>query len=309
MTYGLLARRRAGSLALAWLAAMVCLVPASAQTLQGVAERLADPRPLVVAHRGCWRQPAENAISAIERCADLGVDMVEIDLRATQDGVIVLLHDASLNRTTNLQGVLRETPYEVVKAARLREGMGGPDAPLTDQHVATFEQVLDAAKGRVLLFLDIKDPIHAQVQQLVRRHGMERQVLYSVNRSFGPSLFAGLPMEQTALMPKFDQYQEGRCLADGDPTPDMARFETLHAPVFEVVFCDDAYLARVRARTGRAGLWVNALGPRFMAGREEGDALSRPDALWGVLLDRGVTAIQTNFPEQLLAYLKRTGRR
>src|SRR5688500_19729358 len=93
---------------------LVLLLTASAVATAGehreqvvsVTARLADPRPLVIAHRGCWRQPAENSLAAIAACAALGVDMVEIDLRQTKDGVIVLLHDDSLERTTSLSGPL-----------------------------------------------------------------------------------------------------------------------------------------------------------------------------------------------------------
>src|SRR5688500_8652637 len=72
-----------------------------------VRQRLLDDRPLVIAHRGCWRQPAENSIAGLRKCADIGVDFVEIDLRETADGVIVLLHDDTLDRTTTMRGRLR----------------------------------------------------------------------------------------------------------------------------------------------------------------------------------------------------------
>lgn len=274
-----------------------------------LAARLADPRPLVVAHRGCWRSPAENALAGLRACIALGVDMVEIDLRRTQDGVIVLLHDATLDRTTSLTGVLAQTPYAALETARLRHGQGGPEAPLTDEAPPTFEQVLEASKGRIFLFLDIKDPIHAEVADLVRKHGAEHRVLFSVNAAFGPAVLTPALVGDAALMPKFDQYAASTCAPDADPADQAAAYAGLRAPIYEAVFCDDAFLARVRARTGGAGLWVNALGPRFMAGREEGLALRDPDAVWGALLNLGVTAIQTDHPAELAAYLRKIGRR
>lgn len=70
---------------------------------------LIDPRPLVIAHRGCWRETAENSIEGICKCAQLGVDLVEVDLRVTEDGVVILLHDDTLERTTSLRaGSLRQ---------------------------------------------------------------------------------------------------------------------------------------------------------------------------------------------------------
>lgn len=269
-----------------------------------LAQRLADPRPLVVAHRGCWRKPAENSLAGMAYCMEHGADMIEIDLRETSDGELVILHDATLDRTTNLKGRLHDTSLAAVRATRLREGMGGPDAPLTDQHVPTFEEALKAAKGRTLLFLDIKEPVHAKAAALVRRYGMADQVLWSMNRTYGPALYASLGIAPSATMPKFDEYDHGQCRRAADASADKARYAGAKADIYEAVFCSDAYLAQVRSTVGKAGLWVNALGPTFMAGREEGDAMTRPDIIWGQLLDAGVTAIQTNFPEALTEYIR-----
>lgn len=281
--------------------------PAVAQSSGPVslAQRLADPRPLVVAHRGCWRKPAENSLAGMAYCIDHGADMIEIDLRETSDGELVILHDATLDRTTSLKGRLHDTPVAAVRAARLREGMGGSDAPLTDQHVPSFEEVLKATKGRTLLFLDIKEPVHAKAAALVKRYGMADQVLWSMNRTYGLALYASLGIQASATMPKFDEYDRGQCREAADAGADGARYAGANADIYEAVFCSNAYLAQVRSTVGKAGLWVNALGPTFMAGREEGDAVVEPDAVWGELLDAGVTAIQTNFPEELSAYMRR----
>lgn len=281
--------------------------PASADVPRAptLAERLADPRPLVAAHRGCWRKPAENSLEGMAYCMAHGADMLEVDLRETADGDLVVMHDATLDRTTNLKGPLRDTPTQTVLAARLREGMGGPDAPLTDQHVLFFEQLLKVTKGRTLLFLDIKEPVHAKAAALVKRYGMEDRVLWSMNRTYGPALYTGLAIAPSATMPKFDEYEGGHCRKTADAAADKARYSGVDADIYEAVFCSDAYLEQVRSAAGKAGVWINALGPTFMAGREEGDAPAAPNTVWGELLDAGVTAIQTNFPEELTAYIDR----
>lgn len=242
----------------------------------------------------------------MDYCIVHGADMLEVDLRETADGDLVVMHDATLDRTTNLKGLVRDTPTQTVLAARLREGMGGPDAPLADQLVLSFEQLLKATRGRTLLFLDIKEPVHAKAAALVKRYGMEDRVLWSMNRTYGPALYAALGIAPSATMPKFDEYERGQCRNAADAGADKkARYGGVNAGIYEAVFCSDAYLAQVRAVTGEAGVWVNALGPTFMAGREEGDAPAAPDMVWGELLDTGVTAIQTNFPEELSEYVRR----
>ena len=54
---------------------------------------------LIVSHRADWRNAPENSLQAIQNCIDMGADMVEIDLKKTKDGHLVLMHDKTINRT------------------------------------------------------------------------------------------------------------------------------------------------------------------------------------------------------------------
>ena len=58
----------------------------------------------IIAHRGASGQAPENTLAAIRKAMAIGVDMIEIDVRQTRDGAIVLMHDRTLNRTTNGKG-------------------------------------------------------------------------------------------------------------------------------------------------------------------------------------------------------------
>ena len=62
---------------------------------------------MVVSHRGDWRNAPENSIQAFRNCIDMGVDMVELDLKKTKDGVLVLMHDKKIDRTMNGKGFPR----------------------------------------------------------------------------------------------------------------------------------------------------------------------------------------------------------
>ena len=71
---------------------------------QEILHRLRNPSKnyvLAVAHRGAWSQAPENSLLAVQRCIDLGIDIAEIDVRLTKDGHLVLMHDLTVNRTTN----------------------------------------------------------------------------------------------------------------------------------------------------------------------------------------------------------------
>ena len=59
----------------------------------------------VISHRGDWRNTPENSIRAIQNCIDLGVNMVEIDIKKTKDNELILLHDKTLDRTTTGKGL------------------------------------------------------------------------------------------------------------------------------------------------------------------------------------------------------------
>ena len=63
---------------------------------------------IVVSHRGDWRNAPENSLQAIKNCIKMGVDMVEIDIRETKDGHLVLMHDKTIDRTTTGKGLVKE---------------------------------------------------------------------------------------------------------------------------------------------------------------------------------------------------------
>lgn len=72
-----------------------------------------------IAHRGgAWEAP-ENSKMAFRRAVDLGFTFLETDVRATSDGVAVVFHDGSLDRTTSMTGVIRELPWRRVRNARI----------------------------------------------------------------------------------------------------------------------------------------------------------------------------------------------
>lgn len=75
---------------------------------------------LVVSHRADWRNAPENSLQAIQNCIDMGVDIIEIDLKKTKDGHLILMHDKKIDRTTTGKGYpadytleeLRQFPFE-----------------------------------------------------------------------------------------------------------------------------------------------------------------------------------------------------
>jgi glycerophosphoryl diester phosphodiesterase len=102
---------------------------------------------LVIGHRGARSVEPENTVRALQkgmRCAD----MVEVDLRLTRDGVLVIMHDATLDRTTNGHGPVKT--HTLAEIQHLDAGKG--------EKIPTFRDVLDLVGGRCGLFAEIKEP-------------------------------------------------------------------------------------------------------------------------------------------------------
>lgn len=103
-------------------------------------------RVLTIGHRGAAGHAPENTLAAIRKGIALGVDFVEIDVRCTADGVLVALHDATVNRTTNGKGAVDRLSLQEVKA--LDAGNG--------ESIPTVEEVLNVVAGKAGLMLELK---------------------------------------------------------------------------------------------------------------------------------------------------------
>lgn len=116
--------------------------------------------PMCIAHKGDWRHYPENTIDGILSASELGADVVEIDVRRTSDGFLVVFDDVTLNRMcvdsqgNSVTGRIDETTLEQLREYRLREGQGGTLAKVTDYTVPTLDEVLRECKGTVFLRID-----------------------------------------------------------------------------------------------------------------------------------------------------------
>jgi glycerophosphoryl diester phosphodiesterase len=127
-------------------------------------------RVVRVGHRGAAGHAPENTLAAIDAGIACGADIVEIDLRRTADGVLVVLHDATVNRTTNGTGRIDRLSLRDVK--KLTAGKG--------QQIPTLQEVLDAASGRAGLMLELKiRGIAGQTVEAVRQAGFKNLVIYA----------------------------------------------------------------------------------------------------------------------------------
>ena len=146
----------------------------------------APDRPLNIAHRGASRMAPQNTLAAFEKALDVGADGIEFDVRLCADGVPVVIHDATVDATTDGSG--RVEAMELAALKRLDAGSSFSPA-FAGTQIPTLAEVLEAVEGDVLLNIELKDPapldprLEQAVVDVIRQHGNEKQVLLS---SFNP---------------------------------------------------------------------------------------------------------------------------
>ncbi|GHT64613.1 glycerophosphoryl diester phosphodiesterase [Bacteroidia bacterium] len=257
----------------------------------------------VVAHRGDWRNAPENSLKAMERSIKMGVDMVEIDIRMTKDGELVLMHDGTIDRTTTGKGNVADYTLAELRQFYLKDGLG----VVLTQQIPTLKEVMLLCKDKILVNVDKAADYMDKVQEILKETGTEKQVVYKgykpyqdVKQQYGDLL------NQIIYMP---------IVADNTKGLDtvVADFIKYYKPVaFEIIFRteDSPMNAAVKAmKTNACRVWVNSLWANMNAGHNDERAVDEPDACWGWLIEYGASIIQTDRPKELIEYLKSKNKR
>ena len=235
----------------------------------------------VIGHRAGRGLRPENTLAAIKNAIALGVDYVELDIRATADGKLVIMHDSTVDRTTNGKGQVKDLTSREIAALDAGSKFGGK---YVGEHVPTFDQVLAACKGHVNIYVDHKSAPTSQIIDAIKAHGMQKHVLIYNNPeelAEWKRLDARLP-----VMPSLpDEYRKPGGVADFE--------KKLPAEALDGGL--DGWDAELVAQAHAAGVkvYVDNLG--------EYDN----DAGFEKAIKMGVDGIQTDYPDRLIAYLKR----
>jgi glycerophosphoryl diester phosphodiesterase len=130
--------------------------------------------PLFAAHRGGALLWPENSLLAFRNALALGTDFLELDVHLTRDGEVVVIHDATLDRTTTGAGPVRERTLSELGALRLKDRVGA----VVEESIPTLEQVVAlAAAGKRQMLLEIKTDERGQ-----RYAGIEEKVFAVLDR-------------------------------------------------------------------------------------------------------------------------------
>ncbi len=104
--------------------------------------------PKIMGHRGAKAYEPENTLRSVRKALDLGVQAVEIDIHLSRDGRLIVIHDATVDRTTNGKGRVSDLSWKELR--RLDAGLGEP--------LPVLEEVVALVRGRAHLFIELKDP-------------------------------------------------------------------------------------------------------------------------------------------------------
>ena len=229
----------------------------------------------VVAHRGAHNGIPENTLAAYEKAIEMGVDFVEIDLRTTMDGHIVSIHNKQIDSyvTDGRRGLVSEMTLEQLKQLDIGSRIG---PQWSCERIPTFEEILKLCKGRVGIYLDLKDASVDKVVSDVNKWDMARHVLWYADFD---------ELERVAeLCPD--------CILMPDPGPEenlpevIERFEPL---VVASVWRYYSQSFAEKCHQAGAIVIVDESGP----------------ACWRDALEWNADGIQSDYPAQLISLLER----
>lgn len=234
---------------------------------------------VAISHRGEHLHHPENTMPAFRAAVEAGADFIEVDVRTTSDGRLVLSHDETVDRCTNGHGKIAEMTFEEVR--KLDAGVKFA-AEFAGTQVPTFEEVMEFARGKIGVYIDSKRISPQDLVNTVAKYGMEDHVV----------VYGGLDLHRGVqkLNPRIKIMPES---VNADVASKIA--EELHPAVFAFDARDfkDDVIAVVR-KAG-AAIYVDRLG---MADNPQS---------WQDAIDRGATGIQSDKPAELVAFLRSKG--
>ena len=262
----------------------------------------ASKNVMVAAHRGDWRNAPENSIPALLNSIQMGVDIVELDLKKTKDGYLIVLHDKTLDRSTTGKGSPEEYTLEEIKKFRLRNGLGRP----TKNSIPTFKEMLLIAKGKILIDVDKGyDYFQDIIKELKETKTLNQAIINITDEN---SLYSdiikkyGAFDENVYIMPIIN-LNNPNCHTIIESY--RIHKKTIFQPVFEV----DTYplIASFPFLKKNNGIWINSLWASLNGGHDDESAVedNKKDESWGWIIKQGATIIQTDNPRELLEYLRK----
>ncbi len=256
-------------------------------------------RPAIIGHRGAAAEAPENSMPALELAMEIGADALELDVQQSADGEIVVIHDPTLERTADAEGVIADMAWSDLREVRLRHkpssgpalgarAAAGPGAaPGSEPTLSTLDQVFERFPD-VEITVDVKALRAApDVVSLIQRfERTERTILYIEDGTGLPefAMYQGRRATSTrqALRLALDRGWPGR-------SGERAVPEVVHTPLTKwgVPIVTRGFVRRMRSHRRTVQVWTV----------DEPETMSR-------LADWGVDGIITNDVRAAVSLLK-----
>lgn len=140
------------------------------------------PRPIVIAHRGDKTHAPENTLAAFKKAAENGADAIEFDVKLTADGRVIVLHDPTVNRTTNGTGRISQLPFAAV---RNLDAGGWFSESFRGERIPTLDDVFETVGNQLYINVELTnyatpgDNLVPKVVDLVKKYGLQNRILFS----------------------------------------------------------------------------------------------------------------------------------
>lgn len=233
--------------------------------------------PVIIAHRGDHSRVPENTLAAYEAAIASGADYVEVDLRTTRDGHLVILHDEDVYRMTGNQGEVKDLTYDQIRKMTIKPRDKNDTGVY---HIPDFASVLKLCRGRINIYLDFKAADVALAYKQIKAAGMQKQVIVYLNNR--------------------DQYGSWRKVAPKIPLmasiPEKGGLRALKrlSPDKRINLVDNAYDERTINQLHQMNIYV------WLDVESDDEGPAR----WQHALDVGADGLQTDHPDALIDYLR-----
>lgn len=229
---------------------------------------------LVTGHRGASGYEPENTLGSFARALEMGVDAIELDVHRTKDGHMVVIHDETVDRTTNGTGAVADMTLAEIKALKTPKG----------EPVPTLEEVFDLVAGKATIFVEIKSPGTDAVAPLIHQAVAEKGFTYATL----PVISFNLPLLGT-LKQNHPHILTGATFDKDDSANMIARAQAIHANSINPHHskADTAIVNAAHAAGLKLNVWtVN-----------EHDDIRR-------VIKAGVDAVMSDFPDRVRRILQ-----
>ncbi|QJD95448.1 glycerophosphodiester phosphodiesterase family protein [Mucilaginibacter robiniae] len=263
----------------------------------------AQSKVMVAAHRGDWRNAPENSLRAFQSAAAMGVDIVELDLKKTKDGEIVIMHDETISRTTDGKGKPADYTFEEIRQLRLKNGLGRVTAY---NPIPTLKEVMLALKGTsVKVNLDKSWPYYNEAYTILQQTGTLKQAIFKSELPYD-SLKARYPqlISNIIYMPvvNLDKPYAKKFITDYLKNMKPYGFEMNFTRDTSKILTDHQFITKTGAK-----IWINSLWASLNAGHDDDlavDENNKKDS-WDWIIAHDAAIVQTDRPQQLLDYLRK----